>query len=105
MGSDVAVLTNKYGFNSAYAFTDLVNNAGSRTLFIWNLFYSAINNMNNVLSRIDNIEGSQDKKDQVKGQAKAFRAFVILTWQVFISLATKRQSSFNSANLYPAGYY
>ena len=82
MGSDVAVLTNKYGFNSAYAFTDLVNNAGSRTLFIWNLFYSAINNMNNVLSRIDNIEGSQDKKDQVKGQAKAFRAFVILTWQV-----------------------
>lgn len=34
MGSDVAVLTNKYGFNSAYAFTDLVNNAGSRTLFI-----------------------------------------------------------------------
>ena len=90
MGSDVAVLTNKYGFNSAYAFTDLVNNAGSRTLFIWNLFYSAINNMNNVLSRIDNIEGSQDKKDQVKGQAKAFRAFVILTWQVFISLATKK---------------
>lgn len=39
--------------------------------------------MNNVLSRIDNIEGSQDKKDQVKGQAKAFRAFCYLNLASF----------------------
>ncbi|MDC8106353.1 RagB/SusD family nutrient uptake outer membrane protein [Chryseobacterium sp. B21-037] len=78
MGSDVAVLTNKYGFASAYAFTDLVNSTGSRSQFVWSLLYSAINNMNNVISRIDGVEGSQSKKDQVKGQAKALRAFCYL---------------------------
>lgn len=83
MGSDVAVLTNKYGFPSAYAFTDLVNNTGSRPLFIWNLLYSTINNMNNVISRIDGVEGSQAKKDQVKGQAKALRAFCYLNLASF----------------------
>ncbi|GAB0155163.1 RagB/SusD family nutrient uptake outer membrane protein [Chryseobacterium sp. Alg-005] len=83
MGSDVAVLTNKYGFPSAYAFTDLVNNTGSRSLFIWNALYSTINNMNNVISRIDVVEGSQAKKDQVKGQAKALRAFCYLNLASF----------------------
>ncbi|ROH95752.1 RagB/SusD family nutrient uptake outer membrane protein [Chryseobacterium daecheongense] len=83
MGSDVAVLTNKYGFPSAYAFTDLVNNTGSRSLFIWNALYSTINNMNNVISRIDGVEGSQTKKDQVKGQAKALRAFCYLNLASF----------------------
>ena len=61
--------------------------------------------MNNVLSRIDNIEGSQDKKDQVKGQAKAFRAFCYLNLASFISIVIKRQNSFNGTNLYPAGHY
>lgn len=83
MGSDVAVLTNKYGFPSAYAFTDLVNNTGSRSLFIWNALYSTINNMNNVISRIDEVEGSPAKKDQVKGQAKALRAFCYLNLASF----------------------
>lgn len=83
MGSDVAVLTNKYGFPSAYAFTDLVNNTGSRSLFIWNALYSTISNMNNVISRIDGVEGSQTKKDQVKGQAKALRAFCYLNLASF----------------------
>ncbi|KFF13936.1 carbohydrate-binding protein SusD [Chryseobacterium soli] len=83
MGSDVAVLTNKYGFPSAYAFTDLVNNTGSRPLFIWSMLYSTINNMNNVIARIDATEGSQDKKDQVKGQAKALRAFCYLNLASF----------------------
>lgn len=62
MGSDVAVLTNKYGFPGAYAFTDLVNNTGSRPLYIWNSLYSVINNMNNVIARIDAAEGTQEKK-------------------------------------------
>ncbi|UMQ40238.1 RagB/SusD family nutrient uptake outer membrane protein [Chryseobacterium sp. Y16C] len=83
MGSDVAVLTNKYGFPGAYAFTDLVNNTGSRPLFIWSLLYSTINNMNNVLARIDGVEGSQEKKNQVKGQAKALRAFCYLNLASF----------------------
>ncbi|MEF9479831.1 hypothetical protein OWR28_20845 [Chryseobacterium sp. 1B4] len=62
MGSDVAVLTNKYGFASTYAFTEMVNSTASRPLFIWSLLYSTINNMNNVITRIDGTEGSQEKK-------------------------------------------
>ncbi|OPC04485.1 carbohydrate-binding protein SusD [Elizabethkingia meningoseptica] len=93
MGSDVAVLTNKYGFNSAYAFTDLVNNTGGRSSFIWNLFYSAINNMNNVLNRIDATEGSQEKKNQVKGQAKAFRAFCYLNLASFYQFSYQKDKS------------
>jgi hypothetical protein len=87
MGSDVAVLTNKYGFPGAYAFTDLVNNTGSRPLFIWNLLYSTINNMNNVIAKIDAAEGSQEKKNQVKGQAKALRAFCYLNLASFYQLS------------------
>jgi len=78
MGSDVAVLTNKYGFAGAYAFTDLVDKTGGRSQFIWSLLYSTINNMNNVITKIDAAEGSQDKKNQVKGQAKTLRAFCYL---------------------------
>lgn len=62
MGSDVAVLTNKYGFASTYAFTEMVNNTASRPLFIWSLLYSTINNMNNVIAKIDGTEGSQEKR-------------------------------------------
>lgn len=93
MGSDVAVLTNKYGFPSAYAFTDLVNNTGSRSLFIWNALYSTINNMNNVISRIDGVEGSQAKKDQVKGQAKALRAFCYLNLASFYQFSYLKDKS------------
>ena len=83
MGSDVALLTSKYGFAGAYAFTDLVNTTGTRTAFVWSLFYGAINNMNIVLSKVDGLEGSQEKKNQVKGQAKAFRAFCYLNLASF----------------------
>jgi hypothetical protein len=100
MGSDVAVLTNKYGFSSAYAFTDLVNNTGGRSLFIWSTLYSAINNMNNVISRIDGVEGSQSKKDQVKGQAKALRAFCYLNLASFYQFSYLKDKNALVAPIY-----
>jgi hypothetical protein len=100
MGSDVAVLTNKYGFAGAYAFTDLVNNTGSRPLFIWNLLYSTINNMNNVLARIDGAEGSQEKKNQVKGQAKALRAFCYLNLASFYQFSYLKDKTALTAPVY-----
>lgn len=100
MGSDVAVLTNKYGFPGAYAFTDLVNNTGSRPLFIWSLLYSTINNMNNVIARIDGVEGSQDKKDQVKGQAKALRAFCYLNLASFYQFSYLKDKTALTAPIY-----
>lgn len=100
MGSDVAVLTNKYGFASAYAFTDLVNNTGGRSQFIWSMLYSTINNMNNVISRIDRVEGSQSKKDQVKGQAKALRAFCYLNLASFYQFSYLKDKNALVAPIY-----
>lgn len=100
MGSDVAVLTNKYGFPGAYAFTDLVNNTGSRPLFIWSLLYSTINNMNNVLAKIDAAEGSPEKKNQVKGQAKALRAFCYLNLASFYQFSYLKDKTALTAPVY-----
>ena len=100
MGSDVAVLTNKYGFPGAYAFTDLVNNTGSRPLYIWNSLYSVINNMNNVIARIDAAEGTQDKKNQVKGQAKALRAFCYFNLASFYQFSYFKDKNALTAPIY-----
>jgi len=100
MGSDVAVLTNKYGFPGAYAFTDLVNNTGSRPLFIWSLLYATINNMNNVLAKIDASEGSTEKKNQVKGQAKALRAFCYLNLAGFYQFSYLKDKTALTAPVY-----
>ncbi|REC49013.1 RagB/SusD family nutrient uptake outer membrane protein [Chryseobacterium pennipullorum] len=100
MGSDVAVLTNKYGFASTYAFTEMVNNTASRPLFIWSMFYSTINNMNNVITRIDGTEGSQEKKNQVKGQAKALRAFCYLNIASFYQFSYLKDKTALTAPLY-----
>ncbi|SDQ34829.1 SusD family protein [Chryseobacterium soldanellicola] len=100
MGSDVAVLTNKYGFPGAYAFTDLVNNTGSRPLYIWNSLYSVINNMNNVIARIDAAEGTQEKKNQVKGQAKALRAFCYFNLASFYQFSYLKDKNALTAPIY-----
>ena len=100
MGSDVAVLTNKYGFASTYAFTEMVNSTASRPLFIWTMLYSTINNMNNVITRIDGTEGSQEKKDQVKGQAKALRAFCYLNLASFYQFSYLKDKSALTALIY-----
>ena len=100
MGSDVAVLTNKYGFSSTYTFTEMVNSTASRPLFIWSMLYSAINNMNNVIARIDGTEGSQEKKNQVKGQAKALRAFCYLNLASFYQFSYLKDKTALTAPIY-----
>ncbi|MCJ7934361.1 MAG: RagB/SusD family nutrient uptake outer membrane protein [Chryseobacterium sp.] len=100
MGSDVAVLTNKYGFSSTYAFTEMVNNTASRPLFIWSMLYSTINNMNNVIARIDGTDGSQEKKNQVKGQAKALRAFCYLNIASFYQFSYLKDKTALTAPIY-----
>jgi hypothetical protein len=100
MGSDVAVLTNKYGYASTYAFTEMINNTLSRPQFIWSTLYSTINNMNNVITRIDRTEGSQVKKDQVKGQAKALRAFCYLNLASFYQYSYLKDKTALTAPIY-----
>ncbi len=75
MGSDVALITTKYGYAGPYNFTDMFNETSSRTTFFWTLFYKVIDNMNNVVTKIDAADGDVDYKNRLKGQAKALRAF------------------------------
>ncbi|MGG7552605.1 RagB/SusD family nutrient uptake outer membrane protein [Chryseobacterium arthrosphaerae] len=100
MGSDVAILRNKYGFSSAYDFTEMVNTTAGRPLFIWTMLYSTINNMNNVIARIDGTVGSQEKKDQVKGQAKALRAFCYLNIASFYQFSYLKDKTALTAPIY-----
>ncbi|MCW3162144.1 RagB/SusD family nutrient uptake outer membrane protein [Chryseobacterium oryctis] len=100
MGSDVAVLTNKYGFATAYTFSDLSNNTSSRASFIWSLLYFTINNMNNVIAKIDGAEGSQEKKNQVKGQAKTLRAFCYLNLASFYQFSYLKDKTALTAPIY-----
>ncbi|HMF72866.1 MAG TPA: RagB/SusD family nutrient uptake outer membrane protein [Flavitalea sp.] len=48
---------------------------GGLTGGIWNYFYTIIGNANNILSNLDQISGAQDRKDAIKGQAQALRAW------------------------------
>ncbi|MFZ4930785.1 RagB/SusD family nutrient uptake outer membrane protein [Chryseobacterium sp. Mn2064] len=100
MGSDVAVLRNKYGFSSTYDFTEMVNSTAGRPLFIWSTLYSAINNMNNVIAKIDGTEGSQEKKNQVKAQAKALRAFCYLNIASFYQFSYLKDKTALTAPIY-----
>lgn len=100
MGSDVAILRNKYGFSAAYDFTEMVNTTAGRPLFIWTMLYSTINNMNNVIARIDGTAGSQEKKDQVKGQAKALRAFCYLNIASFYQFSYLKDKTALTAPIY-----
>ncbi|MHA7824626.1 RagB/SusD family nutrient uptake outer membrane protein [Chryseobacterium arthrosphaerae] len=100
MGSDVAILRNKYGFSAAYDFTEMVNTTTGRPLFIWTMLYSTINNMNNVIARIDGTVGSQEKKDQVKGQAKALRAFCYLNIASFYQFSYLKDKTALTAPIY-----
>lgn len=42
--------------------------------FIWSYYYDIIDNMNILLKHVDNLDGEQTVRDNLKGQAKAFRA-------------------------------
>ncbi|WP_316821769.1 RagB/SusD family nutrient uptake outer membrane protein [Pedobacter gandavensis] len=72
MGNDVAIIQNKYGYSDSYNFT--IANNQSRLNGIWTLLYKVIDNMNNVITKIDASEGTAEKKARIKGQALALRA-------------------------------
>lgn len=87
MGSDVAVTT-KYGYRDAYTFSEMGNATLNRVKSFWTLFYKVIDNMNNVIAKVDQATGDDAKKAQLKGQAKALRAFC------YLNLATYYQFSY-----------
>ena len=43
--------------------------------FVWRFYYKLIGNANMIIDKIDGAEGPQDEKDEIKGQALAYRAW------------------------------
>ncbi|WP_121964226.1 RagB/SusD family nutrient uptake outer membrane protein [Myroides sp. N17-2] len=76
MGND-AVLNGNYGFASHYKFSAIYGKGGTNTLS-WVMTYKVINNMNNIIDKIDASEGSTVDKKRIKGQALALRGFMYL---------------------------
>lgn len=83
MGSDAVINPSKYGFPAAYSFTQMQVTNDTRVSAFWTLLYKVIDNCNNIITRIDASTGSQEKKDQIKGQALALRANSYLTLATF----------------------
>lgn len=85
MGSDVAILTSKYGYPASYQFTDLPDRTVRRPEYFWRLLYKVIDNCNNVIAKVDQVTGDEAEKGYLKGQALTLRAHCYLTlanfWQ------------------------
>lgn len=48
---------------------------GSDSRFVWRFYYKVIGNANLIIANIDNADGPQAEKDEIKGQALAYRAW------------------------------
>lgn len=62
-----------YGYHHNYQATEGAN-YWMNTIY-WVTWYKIINNANNLIARIDEASGPQGEKDDIKGQALAYRAF------------------------------
>jgi starch-binding outer membrane protein, SusD/RagB family len=83
MGSDVALLTSKYGYAASYQFTDMSDKTIKRPEYFWTLLYKVIDNCNNIVAKVDQANGEATDKRYLKGQALALRAFCYLTMANF----------------------
>lgn len=72
MGPDQ--LVSKSWWNTEVSYSAF-NPTADRPRYNWWLFYKVINNMNNILAKIDNVEGTQADKDKIRGEALALRGF------------------------------
>lgn len=82
MGSDIAV-TQSYGLRDSYGYTEMTDNTKNRVTAFWTILYKVIDNCNNIIAKVDNATGDEDKKQRLKGQAYALRANCYLTLASF----------------------
>lgn len=83
MANDVAVQPGKYGYLNHYSFTEMNSSKSTTTRGIWTLAYKSIDNMNNIIAKIDGLEGDSALKERVKGQAYALRGYLYLNLVTF----------------------
>ncbi|MEL5892212.1 RagB/SusD family nutrient uptake outer membrane protein [Bacteroides sp. GD17] len=84
-GSD-AVRTLSYGLSASYNLTNGYSR-GEHCRALWDLMYDPINNCNAILKHIDDVSGSKEEKDRIKGQTYASRAFMYLVLASHYSFA------------------
>lgn len=72
MATDVIVTKSWYSAESA-----LTTNTPSstRVVYTWRMFYSSINDLNNILANIDDVPGEQADRDRIKAEALGMRGF------------------------------
>ena len=87
MGSDVVVHFSKYGYKSHYQFLSMHTQTSGTVTLSWLLAYRIINNCNNIITKIDQTEGSSEDKARIKGQAYALRGYMYLNLASFYSTA------------------
>lgn len=77
MGNDMVFNAAGYGwFNGEYRYTaQLSTVTGDRSDATWSYYYALINAANNIIANVDLASGSQEDKDNIKGQALAIRGY------------------------------
>lgn len=87
MGSDVVIHFSKYGYKSHYQFLSMHTQTSGTVTLSWLLAYRTINNCNNIITKVDQTEGSNEDKARIKGQAYALRGYMYLNLASFYSTA------------------
>jgi len=100
MGDDVALITTKYGFPTAYRFTQLNDKTQARVSAIWGQLYKIINNSNIIIANADKVDGDATAKSVAKGQALALRAHTYLTIASFYQFSYLKDSLTKTAPIY-----
>jgi starch-binding outer membrane protein, SusD/RagB family len=100
MANDVALITTKYGFPTAYRFTQMNDKTQSRVSAIWGQLYKIINNSNIIIANAEKVEGDSTAKKVLKGQALALRAHTYLTIASFYQYSYLKDSLAKTAPIY-----
>lgn len=84
MGNDMVGTGSNYDwFDGFYKYQGQLYPTYTYTYYKWLFWYRLINFSNNIIENIDAADGPQDQKDDIKGQALAYRAyayFKLTTW-------------------------
>jgi len=76
MAEDVVMTTTGNGwFVSITRWLNHINESSGDVRFVWRFYYKVIGNANMIIANIDAADGPQSEKDEIKGQALAYRAW------------------------------
>jgi hypothetical protein len=76
LAEDLVMTTQGNGWFVSYSrWLNHVNENSGDVRFVWRFYYAIIGNANMIIANIDNAEGPQSDKDEIKGQALAYRAW------------------------------